>query len=213
MNHSESGKNRSNRLLSYFLSLLLALPLGTVQAQQTAAGEPTAAGMIVMVSGSVSVETATGEIRPLSRRDDVFVGDTIVTGPESRTQIRMVDQALVALKESTRFTIVNYQYNEAVIEDNVSTLDLIEGGFRTASGRIGQLNREGYNANAGNFATIGIRGTDYEVIILPSGRLFTGVYEGGTRITNNFGVLDLGVGADFDFAEVPDSQSPPRRAY
>ncbi|MEX2131895.1 MAG: FecR domain-containing protein, partial [Pseudohongiellaceae bacterium] len=204
-----SRMTATNKVLAYILSAILTLPTSILQAQEPSTASPVIAGKIVMVSGSVLAENPQGSMRPLTRHSEIFEGDTIVTATASQTQIRMVDQAIVSLKESTRFVVVRYNYTEETPAGNVSTLDLIEGGFRTISGRIGQLNRDGYTANAGNFATIGIRGTDYEVILTPSGQMFTGVYEGGTRIVNNFGTLDIGVGADFDFAEVPSPESPP----
>lgn len=197
------------KFLIYSLSLLLSFPLGIAQGQSTGNVALSVAGQVVMVTGDVTAQDRNGMNRKLGRKSEVYVGDTILTAPASRTQIRMVDSALIALQESTEFVVVDYNYSESTPADSKSTLDLIQGGLRTLSGKIGQENKPGYVMNAGNFATIGIRGTDYEVIITPSGRLFTGVYQGGTTVSNNFGVLNLGAGALFDFAEVATPQSPP----
>ena len=120
----------------------------------------------------------------------------------------MVDDALIALKESTEFAIVAYQYEQDPVNDQ-STIELVQGGFRTITGNIGQQNKEAYEARISNFATIGIRGTDYEAVITPQGEVLTGVYDGGTTISNTAGTLDLGIGADFDFARVVSANSPP----
>lgn len=39
--------------------------------------------------------------------------------------------------------------------------------------------------------------------------MLTGVYDGGTTISNGSGTLDLGIGADFDYAEIENPQSEP----
>lgn len=39
--------------------------------------------------------------------------------------------------------------------------------------------------------------------------MFTGVYDGGTRVFNNGGNLNLGINADYDFARVDGADIPP----
>ncbi|HAT28018.1 MAG TPA: hypothetical protein DCS89_13460, partial [Gammaproteobacteria bacterium] len=178
-------------------------------AQPNSAPDSEQAGRIIIVTGQVIAQDSTGSARQLSRRSRIFVGDTILTGPAASTQIRMVDDARISLKANTQFAIVAYQYDENIVTD-VAALSLIQGGFRTITGAIGAQNKEAYKATISNFATIGIRGTDYEVVITQGGEIFTGVWDGGTTIANAAGSLDLGVGVDFDFATVPDPQTPPQ---
>jgi len=96
-----------------------------------------------------------------------------------------------------------------VPESNQSSIELIRGGFRTITGAIGEQNRENYDASISNFATIGIRGTDYEVVITAQNEMITGVYDGGTVISSIEGSLDLGIQADYDFAIIRSPGSPP----
>ncbi len=199
----------SQRLRVFMLTILFAVASPLSMAQLNSAPDSEQAGRIIMVSGQVIARDSTGSARQLSRRSRIFVGDTILTGPAASTQIRMVDDARISLKADTEFTIVAYQYDENIVTDVVS-LSLIQGGFRTITGVIGDQNKEAYEATISNFATIGIRGTDYEVVITPAGEIFTGVYDGGTTIANAAGELDLGLGVLFDFATVPDPQTPPQ---
>ena len=118
----------------------------------------------------------------------------------------MQDQAIIALKESTQFEILAYAYTQDV-ETDESTMRLIEGGFRTITGNIGRANRDAYKVET-DFATIGIRGTDHEGVITPEG-LYTGVYDGGTQVSNAGGSIQLGVGVNFDFGLASDQNSPP----
>ncbi|MFN3164051.1 MAG: FecR domain-containing protein, partial [Pseudohongiellaceae bacterium] len=198
--------------LARFLVWLCAISLTlnpAYLAAQNAQDDASEAGRVIMVRGQVAATDANGQTRPLGRRDAIYVGDTIFTDLDSRAQFRMVDGAQVALQAETEFAIVAYDYDQSPATDN-ATLDLIQGGFRTITGNISRDNREAYQSSAGNFATIGIRGTDYEVVMTPAGEVLTGVYDGGITVTNNGGSLDLGVGADFDFARVPDASTPPQ---
>jgi hypothetical protein len=188
------------------LSLALSAPYGIAQTDSDV--NQVRAGGVIVVSGAVVARDSSGSERQLRRRSDVFVGDTIHTAADATTQIRMVDGALIALKEATEFSIVAYQYEENPNTD-VSSIELIAGGFRTITGSIDEQNRENYSAGIAQFATIGIRGTDYEVVITPAGEVITGVYDGGTTIANDVGQMDLGIGADYDYAIVPDPDTPP----
>ncbi len=173
---------RNRSWAAYLLSCVFAFSTPLSYAQQAgadAAAEP--AGHIVTVTGEVRAVNASGADRPLTRRAPVFEGDTVITAAAGSAQIRMIDGALIALKESTEFAFVAYQYEQNPGSD-VSTLELFQGGFRTISGGIGQQNRAAYETRVTNFATIGIRGTDYEVVITPQGTLLTGVYDGGTTV-------------------------------
>ncbi len=204
--HYRSQISRTRLWVSW---LVLCMSLAPTLAYSQADQASTVAGTVIMARGEVAAVDAGGTSRPLSRRDDIFVGETIYTNAGSSAQFRMVDGAQISLKESTEFAIVAYEYNESPA-DNRASLELITGGFRTITGNISRDNREAYEANAANFATIGIRGTDYEVIVTPAGEVLTGVFEGGITVSNNAGSIDLGIGAQFDFARLPDAASPPQ---
>ncbi len=90
---------------------------------------------------------------------------------------------------------------------DASTIQLIQGGFRTITGNIGKQNKQAYEAKIGNLATIGIRGTDYEAVITPAGEVLTGVYDGGTTVGNSAGALSIG--AAYDFAQIVGPDTPP----
>jgi len=204
-----TNKQFIRKLTAYAVCCLLVFPAPYSFAQSTSNQPGTLAGHVIMVSGDVIARDLTGADRNLARRSEIYEGDTIFTAPASSAQVRMIDDARISLQEATEFAVIAYQYEQDVATD-VSTLELIQGGFRTISGKIGSQNRASYETRISNFATIGIRGTDYEVVITPSGNVLTGVYDGGTTVSNDGGDIDLGIGADFDFAEVANQQTPPR---
>ena len=54
-----------------------------------------------------------------------------------------------------------------------------------------------------------MRGTTHEAVIDEVLDVqFTGVYDGGTTVANADGVLELGLGANFDFSRTSRGQAP-----
>lgn len=126
-----------------------------------------AAGEVVNLTGRVSAATADGAIRSLAAGATVDNGDTIVTGVNSLVRIKFVDDAYVILRPNTRFQIEDYQVSENAAE-NRSVLRLLKGGLRTVTGLIGRRNQSGYQMRTA-VSTIGIRGTDYELLTCQEG--------------------------------------------
>src|SRR5688500_6033271 len=62
-----------------------------------------AAGKVLLVSGTVSVEGRNS--RALKAGDAVEIGDTVVTDEQSRVQLLMADGARIALRASSQFRI------------------------------------------------------------------------------------------------------------
>lgn len=188
-----TGLAHSTRLL---LSLVLLLPL-TVLAS---------AGKVVIAQGEVYALDANNEQRTLARRSDVNEGDTLVTGADGRLQIRFNDNAVLALSPDSQLRISEYHGRDAGNDEEQVLMDLLAGGFRTITGRIGSTDRDAYQVRTPN-ASIGIRGTHYEAVLAESS-LLLGVYEGGIVVSNENGSLNLGLGGNFLFAEVGPTSAP-----
>jgi hypothetical protein len=166
-------------------------------------------GEVIAVRGSERVRLAAGAT--------VNAGDSVVTGAESYAQIRFSDDALVALKPETEFRIERFNFNGKQDGSEVAIFRLVRGGFRTLTGQIGKLNHDQYQLLTTQ-ATIGIRGTHYQVQICAAGQcrnrgvgvgagMYGGTYEGGVVVANGFGSGQFG--AD-EFFYVPDGQAPLR---
>lgn len=161
-----------------------------------------------MASGTVEAESPEGVRRQLLRRSEVYIQDTILTGANSATQIRMVDSAQIALKENTQFSFDEYSFDGEGGEGDQAVMNLVRGGFRTIDGFIGSDNADEYRVDT-QYASIGVRGTTHEAVIDDVlDALFTGVYDGGTTVSNDEGVLNLGVGEGFDFSRTERGQAP-----
>ena len=188
-------------------------------------------GRVLQTSGYVSATDQAGAVRALARRSNVFEGDTVITGPQGFAQIRFVDGAMLALKEDTEFTFNEYSFDGDPGTADSAVMSMVRGGFRTISGSIGDDSNDTYRVET-QFANIGIRGTTHEGVIVglgPGGStsgagtgagggagnggngqpaLYTGVYNGGTTVSNQFGSIDTGLGGSYDYAMTNQNQAP-----
>ncbi len=168
--------------------------------------EAQAIGRVVSTTGMVTASNEAGDVRELQRRSEIFAGDTITTGPNSFASLRMVDSAQIAFKENTIFAFQTYNTDGAGGAPDNALMNMVQGGFRTISGSIGDSAGDSYEVVT-QFASIGIRGTTHEAVI-DAGRLLTGVYDGGTTISNAQGSLDTGEGANFNYSQTFPGQAP-----
>ncbi|NNM01566.1 MAG: FecR domain-containing protein [Gammaproteobacteria bacterium] len=167
------------------------------------------AGEVVKITGRAMAATQDGDIRQLSAGAEVESGDTLVTNRSSYMRVKMVDGASVILRPNTRFHIEDYNVSETPSE-NRSFLSLLKGGFRSVTGAIGKRNRGGYRVRTA-VATIGIRGTDIEVLSCqgdcpePDGT-YLGVNDGEAEMTTSAGTQRFSAGT---YGYVDDPNSPP----
>jgi len=174
------------------------------------------AGKVVAVDNAN--DGARDKPRRLSRGDPVRTGETIRTGNSGRTQLRLNDGALIALASESRFRIERYETPD---EDagGRAVLRLLEGGFRTITGAIGEQSEDAYEL-ATPVANIGIRGTKYALrhCRRPCGAagvkgLFGHVYAGRIQVSNPAGESTFGAGSYFRVSSRQDAphaiETPP----
>lgn len=132
-------------------------------------------GQVALVTGSVTVSSAM-QARSLSGGDPISEGDTIVVGPNSYASLKFNDGGRVLLRPNTEFAVEQFRSRAplpAATEAGpaaapVATVQgaaffrLVRGGLRAISGLIGHGEAQDYRVST-PAATIGIRGTDYEV--------------------------------------------------
>ena len=164
--------------------LLAALP--AVALAQTAPAPATpapAAATAEKAQVAARVEFLTGSLKvgeqALSAGDEVFERQTLVTGSNSYANLRFPDGGHVLLRPDSEFTIESYRFRAAPAAASpapgaVATtapgagagsnafFRLVRGGFRAISGLIGKGDSAAYKVTT-TAATIGIRGTDYEI--------------------------------------------------
>ena len=195
--------------LAWFAALLALLASASALAQ---------VGRVVLSVGDVAQVRGADRVR-VSAGATLGVGDAIVTGADGHAQLRFSDDALVAIKPGSEFRIEAYTFAGRADGSERAVFRLVRGGFRTLTGQIGQVNRDTYQVLTTQ-ATIGIRGTHYQLEICGPGEcretpdeppapagLYGGVYDGSIaaitpRASAVFGARE--------FFVVPDDGVPTR---
>ena len=172
------------RLWLWILTCCLALP----------ATAWSAAGTVQVVLGQARIIQSTGQERAAIKGDQVYTGDTITTGASGQVQLRMIDDARLWVRPSSRLLIEQYPADAAAAQEPraQTATRLIEGGLRAATGAIGQRAPDKVRLSTPN-AVIAIRGTEFELAFFPD-RLaeafqtpagtYHRVYDGRTRLSS-----------------------------
>ena len=186
-------------------ALVLAMP---AQAAELAA-------RVQFVAGQVDAISNDGERRRLRRGDDVFSGDTLESAAASAAQLVFSDNSRMAVRANTTVRIEDYRYNADDRANSTSLVALLRGAVRRISGLIGKHNRRNVRLLT-PVATIGIRGTDYEVIHVTGdvpglAGTYNKVYSGATTLQSSRGSLALESGQIGFVAGTPGAAAAPVR--
>lgn len=200
------------------LPLLLSFCLaGGAAAQNTPAkaraaeGASPLAGKVVFAEGGTGLASGKAAPRPAKVGDSVFEGDRLFTADNGEIHVAMEDGGLMALRPETEMRIERFRARGK--PDDASLVDLVKGALRSVTGWIGKVNPKGVLVRAPQ-ATIGIRGTDHETVVVPAGsrQAAPGTYDkvnaGGTTLRTGTGTVDVGVGQAAHAA--PGDKAPPR---
>jgi hypothetical protein len=123
------------------------------------------------VTGAVRSESGSAPAKVIRQGDVLRQGETIATGPASSAVLRFEDGQIVALSANSRLAISTYSFNPSTGSGSV-LLSLLGGGMRAISGVIARRSPQSVTYRAAN-VTIGIRGTDTNVIIGAGGVVAT----------------------------------------
>lgn len=143
------------------------------------------AGTIQQLSGNVSIVSPDRAPRRASARDTIQSGDTLVTEGRSEAMVKLADDTSVVLRPNTQFRFNEVKYDKQPSDSMLLTV--LRGTARMVSGLIGKASPQQMRVSAST-ATIGIRGTDFEVSVvsddLPDARagVYNLVHDGGTNI-------------------------------
>lgn len=174
-----------NRLNRYSI-LVVAMLLGLLPLAATAATN-TAAGLVLLVGGQATAQASGQPERTLSRRGEVFVGDRITTANDSQLQLRMKDGAIIALGANAEFVVKAYSDDAAGDKKDQAVLSLVKGGLRTISG---QIDKSTYSMETPT-ATLGIRGTVFDVFVRTDGTTIVILRDGQVMVTGAAGGTQL----------------------
>ena len=161
------------------------------------------AGKVAFSFGQVSAQDSNGVKRELSKGDDIFAGDTLIT-EEGRLQVSMTDGAFISVQPRSQYVIEDYHFKQESDGKESSIYRLLKGGIRAVTGLIGKRNREAYKVHT-PAATIGIRGTGHNTRIcagdcfdalgnLLADGLHHSTWEGQTFVQNATGIQEVPTG-------------------
>ena len=170
------------------------LPQGTASS-----GTNSAIGTVDLLSGTVTVTSLQGTQRNTTAGMALEVGDTIKTEDESEAHATMLDGAFLAVRANSSIKITGYAANGN--NKDTSLINLLKGSLRAVTGWIGKTRPAAYRVITPT-ATVGVRGTDHEVIYFSEEEAETPaeagthsvVFEGATTLETDQGQVDVSVG-------------------
>ncbi len=119
------------------------------------------------LSGEARASSFLRAPRSLRAGDEIYLAERVVTAPGSHLRLSAVDDAQLLLRPESDLRIVEYAFREGA-RDNSSFMQLVRGGLRAITGRIGRDTPQRYRV-ATRLVTIGVRGTDYGVRVCGKG--------------------------------------------
>ncbi len=164
----------------YFSVFGLAFALAAL-APVSAFAQASQAGSIGLLNGQAQATGLSTPAHALAKGDPVYGGDIVETRASSYTLIRFTDQGSVLLRPNSKFQVEKYQYAaaapaapaqrealaplqaaSAATQPDSSFFRLLKGGLRAVSGLVAHADYSHYLMST-PVATMGIRGTDYEI--------------------------------------------------
>lgn len=185
---------------------------GSAQVGSGGTGIAQSIGSADLVVGEVTLRRAGQQPTGMVKGAKLLQGDLIETRNDSEAHVAFDDGGYLAIRPNSTVRIAQYVVTGDVTD--TATIDLIRGALRSVTGWIGKLDAPRYRITA-NTATIGVRGTDHEVVLVQAGDtagLEPGVHnhvnEGATTLRNQSGVVNIASGTA---AYSPSSGARPLR--
>lgn len=177
------------------LGLLIPAAFAQDPGRALAGAAARAAGKVVLVEGDTRFRDRAGAERRPRVGDQLYEGERLVTGADGEVHLDMGDGGYIGVRPDTEMSIDLFVAEGR--PDDRSEISLVKGSFRTITGWIGKAQ----NALIRTFdATIGIRGTDHEPLVVPPGAgqgepgTYDRVYVGATALQTARGSVDLKAG-------------------
>jgi hypothetical protein len=180
-----------------FASAQTPAPKPAAPAAAAAATTRNEAAKVELVTGAVTI-TAPDRSRRIPKQGDMlYEGDAVSTGVDGELQAEMMDSGVIAVRPNTEMSITKYQAEGNATDTSV--FGLLKGSFRSITGWIGKNNPARYRIVTPT-ATVGVRGTDHEPLVIPEGSSLgaAGTYDkvaaGGSFIEGKAGRVDVAPG-------------------
>lgn len=201
----------SMNILKTIFSFLLRVCIVFSMAHFAWAGE--AATLMKLVGGTVTVIKANKQTIELKLKDKIEEGDTVITGKGAYVMFKFTDNAETILRPETEFKVLEHKFVSDDPSQDKTSSQLVTGGLRRLTGLCGKRGNPEADKLATATATVGIRGTTYEVMSCAGGagceKLGDGSYfkvkDGEIKVTTEAGEVIISKG-QFGKATSKDSK-------
>ena len=132
--------------------------------------------------------------------DPIEVGDHVTVGALGWVMLKLSDGGSFTLRQGADFSFDGYHFSGRQVQPEDSVfVSLFKGSMRAITGLIGQTNHRNYAIKT-PAATIGVRGTDHNVVIVGEGAgnaedtppgVYDQVNDGETVLTTDQGEVDI----------------------
>ncbi|MEK6805833.1 MAG: FecR family protein [Pseudomonadota bacterium] len=149
---------------------LRCLILATLITMGSSAQSFAADGQVTSLLGKITAQRG-AQMVGLNPGDSIQSRDTISTGEKSIVRFRMSDDSYFALPTNSSLRIDEYSLpRKSGNTAGRAFFSLLKGGFRTVTGLVGKIDNNSYKVVT-PVATLGIRGTEYQVLYIPPQKL------------------------------------------
>lgn len=164
------------------------------------------AGKLVEVRGKVSAVPTSGVRRDLAVGSAIYQNDLIEAAVGSHAAILFTDETRVVLPQDSSFRVGNYRYIKSEPENGQVFFNVVKGAFRMVTGLVGKASPKNVAIGAST-ATIGIRGTSFDLACVAAGiaspesysgtgatcgnGLLTSTYDGAISVTTEDGTSSV----------------------
>lgn len=143
-------------------------------------------GHVQFLNGNVQSINSSGQTKNLKKGDAIQETDTVVTAAGASAQIKMRDGGYIVIRPDSQLKFDSFVFSGEEDGSEKSFYSLIRGGIRAITGLIGQKNKQNYRIDTPG-STIGIRGTDHEIVVVIAGSPLAAVASIGTYNRVNWG--------------------------
>jgi hypothetical protein len=162
-------------------AIALALVVATPADADSAADIGKATSIATAVTGTLDDQSAI-----LKTGDDIFAGQTVATDSTGVGQFELRDKTKLAIGPGSAVVLDNFIYNPKASGSKV-VLGLTRGSFRFITGKA---NHDAYEISTPT-ATIGVRGTAFDVYVSDTGELAIAMINGAVEVCPRGGACRL----------------------
>ncbi|MFC5521034.1 hypothetical protein [Polaromonas jejuensis] len=101
-----------------------------------------AVGSVATLSGLLVAKDMNGKARVLAVNSQVRQGDTLITERNTYALMKFVDGAELTLQPESTLVLTRYTYDADKPQQDKVELNLVQGGFRSVAGLLGQRSQD-----------------------------------------------------------------------